>query len=236
MKLLLFDIDGTIVRSGSFLGKAHERAFIDGFAAAYGLDMASDILSHGSEYSGRTDMFIAKDLLRRRGLTAGAIDRGIMDMFRAMEESFIKQVRASDYRDCTIGGVREIITELGAMDNCVLGLLTGNVYGIAQAKMKAIGLEGIFRLGGFGDSSEDRSDLVGIAIADGIRKNLFNEPPYNSDIFVIGDTKNDVKCAKANNVVSVALASGTASTEELRRYSPDYLFESMAKLPEIIKK
>ncbi len=231
MKILLFDVDGTLIRSGSGLGLAHNMAFVEGLKKVYGADITSMDLKG---YAGRTDRFIASDVLRKKGFDEDAVSEGLRALFDEMVKSFAQSVVKKDYKDCLLEGVEPTLEELSKNDEYIIGLLTGNVAEIASMKMKAVGLAEYFKIGGFGSMSERRSDLIDVAIADGRRKGLLSDVEMKQ-VYIIGDTKHDINCAKEKGAVSVAIATGNETKDVLATFKPDYLIERMPELIHIVE-
>lgn len=228
MKMLLFDVDGTLIRSGSGLSLVHNMAFVEGLRKVYGANItAMDLKGYG----GRTDRFIASDVLRKKGFDEHAISQGLDALFDEMVKDFAQNVVKKDYKDCLLDGVESTLEELSKNDDYLIGLLTGNVTDIASMKMKAIGLAKYFKIGGFGNMSEKRSDLIDVAIADGRKKGLLLDIDMKR-IYIIGDTRHDINCAKEKGAVSVAISTGNETKEVLATFKPDYLIE---KMPELVK-
>lgn len=228
---MLLDIDGTIVRVGSELGKLHHMAFIEGFGEVYGLDARYGI----ADYGGRTDMFIVDDILRKNGFDEDEIDAKRGRMFRAMERHFRDSVAGGDYYgDSMISGAADALDMLSRDSGNALGLLTGNIEPIALMKMEALGIRHYFRFGGYGDSSEMRSDLIGIAMENALRAG-FAWGVGMKQVYVVGDTMHDIECAKEKGAVSVAVATGTFSKEDLAAYAPEYLLGGLPELESVIR-
>ena len=230
MRLLLLDIDGTIVGVGSELGKLHHMAFIEGFRDVYGLDARYGT----ADYSGRTDMFIVDDILRKNGFDEEEIDAKRGRMFMAMERHFRDGVAGGGhYGDSMISGAAEALGMLSRDGGNALGLLTGNIEPIALMKMEALGIRHYFRFGGYGDSSERRSDLIGIAIDNALRAGVARNVGMRQ-VYVVGDTRHDIECAREKGAVAVAVATGTFSKEDLVAYAPEYLLGGLSELESAI--
>jgi phosphoglycolate phosphatase len=228
-KVLLFDIDGTLVRSDSALGNLHHAAFIYGFKEVYGVKVSDEVLS----YAGITDKFEVRDILRKKGIDDDKISEHMDEMFHAMTQYFSKNIVEADYRDSIIENVAQTLGQLSKSKELILGLLTGNVKDIAEMKMRALGISNYFKIGAYGDSSENRTDLVDMAIADAVKQRLL-EKIDKKQVYVIGDTKYDITCAKESGAVSVAVATGNSSKSDLEVYEPDYLLSKLAELTKVI--
>jgi phosphoglycolate phosphatase-like HAD superfamily hydrolase len=231
MNLLLFDVDGTIVRLGSALSKLHVRAFNYGFRKAYGVDANMEEITDRSH--GSTDRSIVCEVLRQRGFKEDAISKGLERCFSYMVDYFRDNISGIGCDGVLIDGVTEALNVLAKDRSCVLGLLTGNLQEIAEMKLRKLGIYEYFKVGGFGGVSEIRSDLIGLAIEDGQRKGLIGKHIGSREVYVIGDTRKDIKCAQERGAVSVAVATGRATKATLREYKPDYLLDSLHELPGI---
>jgi len=223
MKLLLFDIDGTLLLSGGAGLRGMNRAF----EKMYGI---ADILN-GITLSGRTDDKIIMDAYAKAGR---AFSYSELAKFKALYFQFIEQeMRVDGPRKRTMPGVATLLPELAARENVYMGLLTGNWEKSGRAKLDHFGLNKYFDFGAFSDDSSDRNELAPIAI------NRFTAQhalaPAADQIYIIGDTPADIHCAKPHGVVSVAVAAAGHSVEELKPHDPDYLFEDLTATHKILK-
>lgn len=213
MKLLLFDIDGTLLKTEGVGRFAVCQAAKDVFG------VEEDLV--GITVAGNTDGGIFRDLLSKHGLAA---TRGNLDRFK---ERYLE--RLSDNLLTRPGNVLPGIVELlDAVDAvpCAKGLLTGNIERGARLKLGTCGLSARFEFGAFSDDSSDRNELGPFA-----RKRA--ETRYGRtfdpmDIFVIGDTPRDIACGRAFGARTVAVATGQYQIEELVEHRPDYVFEDFS--------
>ena len=221
MPILLFDIDGTLVRTGG-AGKA---AMESALRAAFGVRVISDTVP----YSGRTDRAIARDLLTVHDInpTPANQDR-LRDTYLAHLPSCLKQ-----YGGAVCPGVNELLAELSTRPGVVLGLLTGNIRQGASHKLAHFGLWDFFACGGFGDEHFDRDDVARTAIAE-VRTHLGRDFAA-SDVWVIGDTPLDVKCARAVGARAVAVATGWHPIEELQGHAPDLTLADLSNPEELLR-
>ena len=204
MLVLLFDIDGTLVRTGGAGKAAMEAALCEEFGVSLGAEEVP--------YSGRTDRAIGRDLLRAHGLPAHEQGR----LIDAYLERLPGRLRALGGEVCP--GVRELVHRLRGRAEVRLGLLTGNVRRGAELKLGHFDLWGAFGGGGFGDDHEDRDDLARAAVRElAGRWGAFNP----TDVWVIGDTPLDVQCARAVGAKVVAVATGWTPLAELEACRPD---------------
>jgi phosphoglycolate phosphatase len=216
-RLILFDIDGTILSSRG----AAPRAFRQALEEVFGTSGPES----GYSFAGRTDPQIARDLLAMAGVPAEQIDRSlpaVWTRYTELLEQELQRVRALVYP-----GVREILDQLeSARETAVLGLLTGNVLQGARLKLEAagIGFER-FRIGAFGSDHHDRRELPAIAV-DRAQKTL--GPRFEGkSVVIIGDTPHDISCGEHLGVRTIAVATGTFGPQELASCGPDYLFENL---------
>ncbi|MBM3983272.1 MAG: HAD family hydrolase [Planctomycetes bacterium] len=214
MPIILFDIDGTLVRSGG-AGKAAMEA---GLVAAFAVKELRDEVP----YSGRTDTAITRDLLRVHGIDPTPVNQ------LKLRESYLAQLPGSlKAKGGTIcPGVSELLAALAGKPNVVLGLLTGNVRVGARTKLGHFGLWDHFAFGGFGDEHFERDDVARSALASARAHVGRDVDP--TDVWVIGDTPLDVSCARAIGAKAVAVATGWHPVEELAGHNPDLLFTDLS--------
>jgi phosphoglycolate phosphatase len=209
MPIILFDIDGTLVRTGG-AGKAAMEA---GLRAAFGVEYINDTVP----YSGRTDRAIARDLLAVHGIDPTPANQ------RTLSEAYLAQLPGSltKHGGKVCPGVGELLAALGGQSDTILGLLTGNVRAGARAKLGHFGLWDHFACGGFGDEHFDRDDVARMALAE-VRSHL-GRAVDPADVWVIGDTPLDVKCARAIGAKAVVVQTGWHHRDELVACCPDHL-------------
>ena len=215
---LFFDMDGTLVESKS-LARA---SFYEGFAKA-GYEISLDPWP----YSGRTDNDIIEEFLSNFGLTgeqrAAAkeeiVGNILQSIFRMIDE---KGLKANP-------GVIALIAKLNEM-KLYPGLLTGNMEAIVEPKLRAAGMKREdFAYGGFGDDSTCRADTARKALASASEFLGHDVDPERC--LVIGDTPNDIACARAVGAKALAIATGKFSLEELAEHQPDFLLPDLTDLP-----
>jgi len=219
--LLLFDIDGTLVRGGPA-----KDAFEWALASVFGT--AGPIQGH--DFSGKTDPQIARELLDAAGFGPEAIEAG----FPALWEAYLDGLRENlAGRPMTvIPGVAEVLEHLGGMDDVALGLLTGNIIEGARLKLGSVGLMGYFPIGGFGSDSEIREDLPAVAIRRASRN--WGVAFHPRSVVVIGDTPRDVACGKHEGTRTVAVATGRFDEESLARAGADRVLPDMTDLTQTV--
>ena len=221
-KLILFDIDRTLLQGGS---KAHRDAFSYAFKKIYKINVSIDEISH----SGKTDTRIIIEVLEKRNISREKIIPHLSEAFEAMRKYFRKNIDLIESQKIGIG-IESLLSELKRRGH-ILGLVTGNLEEIGRLKLRKAGLLEFFEIGGFGEISETRAELVKEAIEKA--KEKYGEI-RKEDIFVIGDSPYDIECGKANQVKTIAVATGIHSKEELTELKPDYLFDNLKDFQEVI--
>jgi phosphoglycolate phosphatase len=206
--LLLFDIDGTLVRGAT---TAHSEALHEALHQVYGVNTRA----HRGDIApaGRTDGEIARLLLLGAGVSALAIDEGADEVRAVCCEAYARLCPPS-LADTVIPGMAELVAWLAERDDVWLSLVTGNYEPVARLKLSRAGIGRHFPSGqgGFGSDSEDRAALPGIA-----RKRAGHDGvshPRRRAI-VIGDTPRDIACARADDLRCFAVTTGPHGTEDL---------------------
>ena len=217
MRLLLFDIDGTLVLTGG----AGSRAMTRAFAATHGLEDALKAV----DLAGRTDRTIMRDALTQAGRDHEDVD---LDEFR---EAYCAALREEIQKPGTgrrglLAGVRPLLERLAARDDVRLALLTGNFRASAEIKLAAFGVWDFFSWGAFADDAIERDDLI--RIAHGRHEREHGRAIEPDRVVVIGDTPHDIRCARAGGARVVAVATGNYSLDQLRSHQPDVLFPDLS--------
>jgi phosphoglycolate phosphatase-like HAD superfamily hydrolase len=215
-KLVLFDIDGTLVLTGGAGVRAMSRACEELIGHAGALD--------GIAVAGRTDWIILHDTLARLGRD---LDEQLFTKIRDRYLEYLQYEILQPGRGVhgLMPGIRELLDDLHARADVFLGLLTGNFEQGARIKLEHFDLWRYFRCGAFGDDAPDRNALVPFAVERARRCGL--DQPDPDRIFVVGDTPLDVACARAVGAVPIAVATGTFSVDELRASGADLVFEDL---------
>lgn len=193
--LVLFDIDGTLVRGGP-AKDAFRQALHEAFGTVGGI--------HVHDFAGKTDPQIARELLSAAGLVDEAIDRGLPVLWRRYAEEL--EARLVECPMETLPGVGELLDALEGTGEVALGLVTGNIAEGARLKLASVGLSERFTVGGFGSDHETRNHLPGIAIERATRR--LGVRFDRSRVFVVGDTPRDVACGLHEGVRTVGVATG----------------------------
>lgn len=215
MKVLFWDIDGTLLRTGK--------------AGLYAFQEATrQILGQTADFgrittAGMTDCYIAAQIIQS---TTGkeATDSDIASLIQRYEE--LLPVHLAERQGYAIPPVTEILAELDTHPGFVSLLLTGNTIAGAKAKLTCYGLAQYFDFtaSAFGDCCHNRSEVAAQALA-----HLRSRHPEVglTDVYVIGDTPNDIRCGKEIGARTVAVATGTFSVQELAAHSPWWVIETL---------
>ena len=206
MRVLLFDIDGTLIRSGGAGKLAMEAALTTAFGVPEVIDRVS--------YAGRTDPGIAHDLLTLHGIEPTP------ENLQNLQTEYLGHLpKALGQRPGEVlPGVAEALRR--ERREAAVGLLTGNVEAGAEIKLRHFGLWDYFRFGGFGDGLTDRDDVARRALAEA--RTHVGRAVDPRDVWVIGDTPLDVKCARAIGANAVIVATGWHTHAELLAAEPDH--------------
>jgi phosphoglycolate phosphatase-like HAD superfamily hydrolase len=219
-RLLLFDIDGTLIHSGGAGVRALKSAFKERFGVADNL--------HGIEIAGMTDSGIVVSILKKNDIPATNENVG------AFLDSYVHFLSRELPRrkGKLLPGVLDLLEKLKSRPQLVLGLLTGNVSRGARLKLEHYGVWHFFEFGAFADDHQDRNRLGSFARARAKEKHGREFSP--SQIDVIGDTPRDIACGNAIGARTIAVATGTWSREELAKYQPDFLIDDLSDVEGLI--
>ncbi len=222
-KVLLFDIDATLLKTGWAGLRALDRVF----DRLYGVPEATK----GIRPAGKTDPLIIREMVARCRPDLDP-DREIPRVVELYVEYLAEEVEVSPgFR--VMPGVPELLEALSRIPHLVLGLATGNLEQGAYIKLQRAGLGSYFSFGGFGSDSENRTELVLAAIRRA-KDHLKGEVPLDS-VYVIGDTPRDILHGKEAGARTVAVATGGSDVEELGRYDPDFLFEDFSSTSRVVE-
>ncbi len=224
MRLLLFDIDGTLIKGDQAGRLAMGAALEQMFGTKGSLD--------SYQMAGKTDMRIMTDLLGEVGVDPLEIQRRLPEFFVLMAEFAQEIYPTRNMMACP--GIASLLVQLRDRDSAMVGLLTGNARSTAPLKLEAAGIDpSQFVVGAYGSEDLDRNSLPNIALR---RANELTTELITSDnAVVIGDTPADVQCARAGKTRAVAVASGWHSASTLSLYQPDYLFADLSDTEAVLQ-
>jgi phosphoglycolate phosphatase-like HAD superfamily hydrolase len=220
-RLILFDIDGTLVRGGPA-----KTAFLAAMAETYGTEGDPEHVS----FAGKTDPQIAREILRRAGLDAPAIDQGFPKLWQRYLERL--EVALEMHPMTVLPGVRELLEGLSGLEGVALGLLTGNIQGGARLKLASAGLWDHFAVGSFGSDHEERDELPAIALVRA--RERWGRPIEACDALIVGDTPRDVACGRAGGIRTLAVATGTFGAEALREAGADHVLDDLSATERVV--
>ena len=220
-KILLFDIDGTLIRTGGGGKHAMAHALARQFAVQ-NPDVEID-------FAGRTDLSITHELFALNGIALS--DDGVHAFLQAYQDSLESSLR--EQPGTILPGISALLHELSQRGDIHLGLLTGNIRNGAYIKLATHVIDRFFPFGGFGDHSLQRTGIAAEAM-EAARSFVHPAPVDPRKVLVIGDTLHDINCAKHVGAVSLAVATGTVLRDELASAHPDYLMDDLARLSEVM--
>jgi phosphoglycolate phosphatase len=217
MRLVLFDIDGTILVARG----AGRRALAIALKDVYGT--AGDIDRY--DFRGQTDPRIVFDVMEGAGLEREAVRERLDECFEAYARRLSAEI-GDGGNVVTLPGIGDLVRRLHGDAEVLLGLLTGNIEAGARIKLGPTGLLPYFRLGAYGSDHVDRRQLPSLAAR---RAHALVGSPFAPDeVLVIGDTPRDIECARHFGAVAVAVATGQYTREALAAERPDLLFSNFA--------
>ncbi|MGE5176372.1 MAG: HAD family hydrolase [Hyphomicrobiales bacterium] len=215
MRLILFDIDGTLLREGI----APKIAFARALRETYGTTGPVGEF----KFAGMTDPECVTEIMRLAGVGDSVIFERRVECLRRYVDHLQAEMKNHDGARL-FPGVRELLERLNKLDEVLVGLLTGNILRGAQLKLRRWNLEPYFRFGAYGDDHENRSVLAQIALEKA--QALVGHPFTGPDTTVVGDTPRDVVCARAIGARAVVVATGQVARAELAASGPDALLDS----------
>ncbi len=212
-RLILFDIDGTLLITGG----AAKRAFVRAVRDTYGTIGRLETFP----FDGKTDPQIIRIVLKEAGVSEAVIEANLRDCLslyvKYNEAELPRATKAVLYP-----GVRDVLELLSKDERVTLGVLTGNVEEGAKQKLAMFDLNRYFVFGAYGSDSADRVELARLGLQRA--KEVTGQPFQPGETFIIGDTEFDIACAHAIGARAVAVATGNSGVERLGSFDPDLLF------------
>jgi len=217
VRLILFDIDGTLVHTGRAGVKAFARVFATEFGAPQGTERM--------RFGGRTDVSLVREFFSLHGIQPSPAN---FNRFFERYVFWLDQIlKESHGGECP--GVLEFLDELGTLPQPpMLGLLTGNIRLGAEIKLRHFDLWHRFVTGGFADDHEDRNGIAAAAFERG--RKLLGSTLRGDEVVVVGDTPHDVTCGRHIGARVLAVATGGATLEVLRGHQPDWAVPNLTAL------
>ncbi|HXS96732.1 MAG TPA: HAD hydrolase-like protein [Candidatus Limnocylindrales bacterium] len=215
--LVLFDIDGTLVRRA---GPHHREALVQGIRSVTGFDSTTE----GIPVQGMLDPDIIRIMLRKAGAPPQVARAQMARIQRAAEDYYLRVCPALHDKHCP--GVEQLLARL-AGERLLLALVTGNLTRIGWRKLNRAGLDGYFHYGAFGEMAKTRAGLAKLAIRTALVQSWIAR---DAPISLIGDAPPDIQAARENGIRSVAVKTGITPPEELERLKPDVLLDDLRKV------
>ena len=217
VRLVLFDIDGTLIRTSGAGVKAFARVFREEFNAVDGFEKL--------KFAGRTDVSLVREFFTVHNVPCTE------ENFRRFNERYYFWLdrMLADSKCAICAGAPEFIEALKCMpEPPLLGLLTGNLRLGAELKLRKLNLWETFQTGAFADDHEYRDEIAAVAKQRG--EELLNRKLAGEEVVVIGDTPHDVKCGRAIGARVLAVATGGSTLAELQSHNPDWLVPDLTSI------
>lgn len=218
-KLVLFDIDGTLLLTSGAGRRAMIAAISEEVEPADGLSRI--------RFDGKTDPQIVIELLAAAGQPVPPTPARLDAICRRYVELLSEELGRPAAHTTVMPGIRSLLDRLHVEEGVVLGLLTGNVAGGARLKLLSAGIDPVlFRVGAFGSDSAHRPDLPPVAVQRAAR--YFGRELSGSEVVIIGDTPADIACGECINARAVGVATGGYTVSELDACRPHAVFEDLS--------
>jgi phosphoglycolate phosphatase len=217
VRLILFDIDGTLIRTGGAGVKAFAEVFRMEFGASEGFERL--------KFAGRTDISLVREFFGYHNIPPSP------ENFERFFQEYVECLKGiiKDSKTEVCQGIHSFISAAQEMtEPPVLGLLTGNIRAGAQIKLQRVGLWDTFQTGAFADDHEERDHIAAIARQRG--EQTLNRKLLHDEVLVIGDTPLDIKCARAINAKVLAVATGGAELDVLKSHQPDWAIPDLTQI------
>ena len=224
-RLVLFDIDGTLLWTDGAGRRAIHRALIEVFGATGPAD---------HRFDGKTDPQIVRELMRDVGHDDAHIDARLQALFIRYVQCLREELRDPAHPSKPLPGVTDLLDALSRRSDVTLGLLTGNLVDGARAKLEAVGIDpDIFVVGAYGSDHELRPELP--AIAQRRARARLGVDIAGSDIVVIGDTPADLQCGRDIGVRAIGVATGRYTTDDLAAQGAVAVFADLSDTDAVVR-
>ncbi len=225
MRLVLFDIDGTLLNSEG-LGRTSMRRALGSIFGSPG--------NPAYRYDGKTDKQIVRDVMRLEGHSDEHIDSQMERLIEIYLEGLREGAASGKFNVRPLEGVLDLLDALEPREDVVLGLLTGNVEPGARTKLTAAGINpDRFRVNAFGSDHEHRPELP--AIAQRRASENLGLDIAGDRMVVIGDTPADIACGRSLGAKAIGVASGHYTVEDLLSHNPYAVFPSLKNTAELLE-
>ncbi len=216
MYLLLFDIDGTLIRTHGLGRQTMENAL-----SAW---LGRPVTTRGVDFAGRTDPAILLDILTVSGLPEHVARHLLPEALEVYSQAMLQRLRTEHLE--VLPGVTMLLEELCEWPDVYLGLVTGNLRSVAFHKLSLAGLAGYFGEGAFGCDHANRNELPPIAVKRA--REATGYPFTSAEAVIIGDTPHDIACARHAGASVVAVCTGGYTRDALETYRPDLLLKDLS--------
>ena len=224
-RLVLFDIDGTLLWTDGAGRRAIHRALIEVFGATGPAD---------HRFDGKTDPQIVRELMRDVGHDDAHIDARLQGLFIRYVQCLREELRDPAHPSKPLPGVTDLLDALSRRSDVTLGLLTGNLVDGARAKLEAVGIDpDIFVVGAYGSDHELRPELP--AIAQRRARARLGVDIAGRDIVVIGDTPADLQCGRDIGVRAIGVATGRYTTDDLAAQGAVAVFADLSDTDAVVR-
>ena len=224
-RLVLFDIDGTLVNTHGAGSRSVREALLEVYGRTGPID--------SYDFHGRTDPQIVRELMRMAGLEDEEIDAGMDTLWELYLERLEQELKEPGTPTEVLPGVTELLDALHETADDLVALLTGNIEPGAELKLSAVDLWHRFDFGAYGSDHERRDQLPAIAVA---RAREATGLEFDGrDVVIIGDTPFDVECGRALGVWAIAVATGKHSVPELEAAGADVVLHDLADTPRALR-
>ena len=224
-RLVLFDIDGTLLWTDGAGRRAIHRALIEVFGATGPAD---------HRFDGKTDPQIVRELMRDVGHDDAHIDARLQALFIRYVQCLREELRDPAHPSKPLPGVTDLLDALSRRSDVTLGLLTGNLVDGARAKLEAVGIDpDIFVVGAYGSDHELRPELP--AIAQRRARARLGVDIAGPDIVVIGDTPADLQCGRDIGVRAIGVATGRYTTDDLAAQGAVAVFADLSDTDAVVR-
>lgn len=220
-KLILWDIDGTLIRTN----RAGIVALVRAFTALHGREPDMTRV----EVAGRTDRWIIRRMLEEHAIEPTS------ENIHAILEGYLQLLPSeiATREGCVLPGIIELLESLRTRSDVVQALLTGNVERGARIKLEHYRVWHYFQFGAYGDDSPLRNDLGPHALRRARERHAYDFAPTST--FVIGDTPHDIECGKVIGARTIAVATGGFTLEQLRSHQPSAAFSDFSRPEEFLR-
>jgi phosphoglycolate phosphatase-like HAD superfamily hydrolase len=224
-RLVLFDIDGTLLWSDGAGRRAIHRALSEIFGDTGPAD---------HRFDGKTDPQIVRELMHVVGHDDMLIDERMDELFARYVTCLREELQDPTHHAVPLPGVTALLDALAERDDVTLGLLTGNLLEGARAKLEAVGIDpAMFRVGAFGTDHELRPELP--AIAQRRARELLGSEVAGADVVIIGDTPADVECGRDIGARAIGVATGRYGVDELAAHGAAAVFRDLSETDAVIR-